>query len=302
MDNLKPTSIRLAHLSRCRGISRSVLRNILKDDSTLLNIYAMSYGEISKTFSITPKKASLFYSDLHNVDVRKQFKRDLEKCKIITIVDENYPAVLNTIKDAPLVLYAIGDLSLLAHTPALSVIGTRKPSIEAKMKITHIVEPLLEEDWLIVSGMALGIDSYAHTLALEKNGKTIAVLGSGFSHIYPVQNKKLFHHIAKEGLILSEYPPNTPPQKYHFPERNRIISGLSFGTLVIEAKERSGTLITVDQALDQGREVYAVPGSPFMPQTKGCHKMIQDGAKLVTAAEDIMVDWEIIGKNFEAIK
>ncbi|WP_246001179.1 DNA-processing protein DprA [Oceanobacillus piezotolerans] len=260
----------------------------------------MSPGELSKTFSISPNKASLFYSELHNVDVRKEFKADLERCKIITLVDEDYPAVLNTIKDAPLVLYAIGDVSLLEHSPALSVIGTRNPSIEAWMKISHLVEPLLEKDWLIVSGMALGIDSYAHTLALEKKGKTIAVLGSGFLRIYPVQNKALFRKIAKEGLILSEYPPNTPPQKYHFPERNRIISGLSFGTLVIEAKERSGTLITVDQALDQGREVYAVPGSPFMDQTKGCHRMIQDGAKLVTDATDILDDWELIGKNFEA--
>src|SRR5699024_7649030 len=114
-------------------------------------------------------------------------------------------------------------------------------------------------------------------------------------YIYPKQNISLYEEIMKKGLIITEYPPDQPPIKYHFPERNRIISGLSFGTLVIEATERSGTLITVDQALDQGREVYAVPGSPLIPQTKGCHQMIQDGAKLVIDVKDILEDWEGIG-------
>src|SRR5690625_3753192 len=145
--------------------------------------------------------------------------------------------------------------------------------------------------------MAKGIDSYAHKLALGHKGNTIAVLGGGFNHIYPKQNSMLYKQISEKGLVISEYPPHIPPKRYHFPERNRIISGLSFGTLVIEATERSGTLITVDQALDQGREVYAVPGSPLIPQTKGCHQMIQDGAKLVINADDIREDWKSIGNN-----
>src|SRR5699024_7267498 len=133
-----------------------------------------------------------------------------------------------------------------------------------------------QKDFLIVSGMAKGIDSYSHQSALMNNGSTIAVLGSGFHHIYPKQNKQLFNEICNIGLVLSEYTPDTPPKKHHFPERNRIISGLSFGTLVIEAMERSGTMITVEQALDQGREVFAIPDSPLIPETIGCNQMIQD--------------------------
>lgn len=219
----------------------------------------------------------------------------------ITIVDENYPTVLKQIKDPPIVLYGLGNLSLLSHTPIISVIGTREPSKEARLKTEFIVKPLIESDWLIVSGMAKGIDSYAHHLALNHQGKTIAVLGGGFKHIYPKQNIDLFKKIVEHGLVLSEYPPHIPPARYHFPERNRIISGLSFGTLVIEAKEKSGTLITVDQALDQGREVYAVPGSPLVLQSKGCHQMIQDGAKLVIHAEDIIEDWPRIGEHLFSI-
>lgn len=243
------------------------------------------------------KNAALFYKDLHNNYLTEQIKYDSHKYSVITIVDENYPPVLKTIKDPPIVLYATGNTSLLSHTPALSVIGTRSPSNEAMAKVKYVTGSLIEKDWLIVSGMAKGIDSYAHIFALKNQGKTLAVLGGGFHHIYPKQNTPMFKQIVEKGLVLSEYPPDIPPKKHHFPERNRIISGLSFGTLVIEATERSGTLITVDQALDQGREVYAVPGSPLIPQTKGCHRMIQDGAKLVLNPDDILEDWESIGIN-----
>ncbi|WP_449353953.1 DNA-processing protein DprA [Virgibacillus natechei] len=243
------------------------------------------------------KNAALFYKDLHNHYLTEQIKSDSHQYSILTIVDENYPPVLKTIKDPPIVLYVAGNASLLSHMPALSVIGTRNPSNEAMAKVKYLTRPLLDKDWVIISGMAKGIDSYAHIHALKNQSKTIAVLGGGFHHIYPKQNTVLFKQIVEKGLILSEYAPDIPPKKHYFPERNRIISGLSFGTLVIEATERSGTLITVDQALDQGREVYAVPGSPLIPQTKGCHRMIQDGAKLVMDPDDILEDWENIGRN-----
>ncbi|WP_342742121.1 DNA-processing protein DprA [Virgibacillus siamensis] len=220
---------------------------------------------------------------------------------MITLVDEDYPIVLKTIKDAPLVLYALGDTGLLNKFPLLSVIGTRNPSQDALSKMEKFVVPLVRKNWVIVSGMATGIDSMAHQQALKYNGHTIAVLGGGFHHIYPKHNILLFKQICESGLVLSEYPPDLPPQRYHFPERNRIISGLSFGTLVIEATERSGTLITVDQALDQGREVYAVPGNPLRLQSIGCHKMIQDGAKLVQEPEDIMEDWERMELNYKSL-
>lgn len=288
---------RLIHVHRCRGITRRVMRKILLHDPTLNQIYLKSSSTISQLYSLPMKNATLFFKDLHNNYLIQQIKEDNNSYRIITIVDENYPGVLKTIKDPPIVFYALGNTSLLCHTPALSVIGTRNPSNEAIAKIKHVVSPLLDNDWLIVSGMAKGVDRYAHVLALREKGKTVAVLGGGFHHIYPKQNTSLFHQIAERGLVISEYPPDIPPKKHHFPERNRLISGLCFGTLVIEATEKSGTLITVDQALDQGREVYALPGSPLIPQSQGCHRMIQDGAKLVMDSIDILEDWETIGKH-----
>lgn len=293
---MKKASIRLIHIQRCRGVTRRIIRRMYKQDSSLEQIYSLSSSQLSHLFSIPFNNAKIFHQDLHDERLRKQIIIDVRTYKIITIMDESYPDHLKKIQDPPLVLYMMGDCSLLSYTPALSVIGTRNPTAEASSKVNRIIQPLIEKDWLIVSGMAKGIDGYAHQSALRHDGKTIAVLGAGFEHIYPKQHIALFHKIKNKGLIISEYPPQTPPKKFHFPERNRIISGLSFGTLVIEATERSGTMITVDQALDQGREVYAMPGSPLVPQTKGCHQMIQDGAKLVTEAEDILVDWETMAR------
>lgn len=284
-------------MHRCRGITRRTIRYFFQHDPTLKGIYAMSSTNLSQLFLLPMKNARIFYADLHSLAIRNDLIRDMNAYQTVTIVDESYPDVLKQIKDPPLVLYIKGDISLLSYVPSLSVIGTRQPSNEAMRKVELIVRPLIENNWLIVSGMAKGIDSYAHELSLKYNGKTIAILGGGFQHIYPKQNTILYEKIAQSGLVLSEYPPDKPPARYHFPERNRIISGLSFGTLVIEAMERSGTLITVEQALDQGREVYAVPGSPLVPQTKGCHQMIQDGAKLVSEAQDVLEDWQGIGQN-----
>ncbi len=288
---MKSLRNKLIHLHRCRGITRKFIHKLLQYDPTLSEIYHLSQTEISSKYSLPGKNAASLFSDLHNLTLRQKILYDMDRFNIITIVDESYSPMLNTINDAPLVLYAVGDTSLLSYNPALSVIGTRSPSVEASRKMELIVNPLVKENWLIVSGMAKGIDSLAHKIALGHKGKTIAVLGGGFQHIYPKQNISLYHQIAKNGLVLSEYPPDIPPARYHFPERNRIISGLSFGTLVIEATERSGTLITVEQALEQGREVFAVPGSPIYPQTKGCHLMIQDGAKLVQEPMDILEEW-----------
>ncbi|ASK63504.1 DNA-protecting protein DprA [Virgibacillus phasianinus] len=264
---------------------------MLSIDPALSSIYHLSSTQLSQTFSIPQKQSISLYQDIHNPKLLLEKKQDIAPYTILTVVDELYPTVLKTIKDPPLVLYALGDLSLLKQTPALSVIGTRLPSQNARNKMKLILPALLQEKWVIVSGMAMGIDSFAHQFALGNNGKTIAVLGGGFQHIYPKQNITLFDQITKKGLVLSEYPPNQSPAKHHFPERNRIISGLSFGTLVVEAKEKSGTLITVDQALDQGREVYAIPDSPTVPESIGCNRMIQDGAKLVIHPDDILDDW-----------
>ena len=290
--NLQEIRKRLIYLHRTPTLTRRMIHKIKQFDPSLLCLFTYTPSEISQFLTISMKQATILYRLLRDNKINHLLEQDEKQCRIITIYDTDYPPQLKYIHDAPLVLYALGDTSLVKHLPSISVIGTRNPTKEAPEKLKYIVRPLLEKNWLIVSGLAYGIDSLAHQLTLYEKRKTISVLGSGFRYIYPKPNKGLFHQIVRYGLVLTEYPPDVPPKRYHFPERNRIISGISNATLVIEATEKSGTLITVDQALDQGKEVYAVPGSPLAPQSVGCHKMIQDGAKLVMCAEDIIEDWE----------
>src|SRR5699024_1733781 len=208
-----------------------------------------------------------------------------------TFYDKIYSDMLKIIAYCPLILYGFFDIRSLNQQKSICVIDTRNRSCEHSSILQNVVVLLFVDECSDVRVLAYGLDSLAHRLTLKADRKTIAVLGSGFFHIYPKPHLALCKEIAKHGLVLSEYPPYKRPQKYFFPERNRIISGLSQATLVIEAMERSGTLITVDQALDQGKEVYAIPGSPLMPQTKGCLRMIQDGAKAVIDSTDILEDW-----------
>ncbi|WP_112180832.1 MULTISPECIES: DNA-processing protein DprA [Paraliobacillus] len=289
---------RLIHLHRSTATTRALIHNILKIDPTLTTLYDLKPTDFISLLSLSSDRANKLHQDLHNKTLIETIQQDLDQFHIWTILDPNYPLALRMIPDPPLVLYGLGNSELFKHTPALSVIGTRNPSSEAKRKMHYILTPLVKTGWLFVSGMALGIDGYAHKMACHFEGKTIAVLGGGLRHVYPKQHKELFRQLVEEQLVVSEYPPSFPPQRYYFPERNRIISGLGFGTIVIEAKEKSGSLITVDQALEQGREVYAVPGAPWFIQTNGCHKMIQDGAKLVQNTYDLIEEWERIEKNW----
>ncbi|MRX70581.1 DNA-protecting protein DprA [Bacillus lacus] len=215
----------------------------------------------------------------------------LQQCKqqnieLITILDDKYPPLLKEIYDPPALLYCKGNTDLLGIR-SLSVVGTRTPSSYGKNMISSLLSPLLKDGWVMISGLAEGIDALAHQEAIRQSGKTIGVIAGGHRHIYPSSNKELAAIMAKEHLILSEYPPDTRPKKWQFPLRNRIISGLSMGTLVVEAKEKSGSLITASAALNEGREVFAVPGNILQDTAKGTNRLIQQGAKLVMTAEDI---------------
>ncbi|MFB1049586.1 DNA-processing protein DprA [Paraliobacillus sp. JSM ZJ581] len=289
---------RLIHLYHACFTSRKLIHRFLQQDPTLDHLYKWTPTDMQASLFISKDQADRLYSNLYNSKILEKVQNDLEKYHVWTISDEDYPSSLRCIPDPPLVLYGLGQRDLLTYQPSLSVVGTRNPSKEAKFKMLSILGPLIKQEWLFVSGMALGIDGFAHRLAHYYQGKTIAVLGSGLNHVYPKQHEALFEKLITNQLVISEYPPDIPPKKYHFPERNRIISGLSFGTIVIEAKEKSGSLITVDQALEQGREVYAVPGNPLLSQTQGCHKMIQDGAKLVQNTYDLIEDWNQIQEKW----
>lgn len=208
----------------------------------------------------------------------------------VTIFDPGYPEALRHIYAPPLVLFFKGRISLL-HFPSIGVVGSRACTSYGKQAIRKLLPPLIEADYPIVSGLAKGLDTEAHQTAIDHEGQTIAVIGTGLDRFYPAQNRDLQQIIAQQQLIVSEYPIKVGPKKHHFPFRNRIIAGLSRGVLVIEARERSGSLITARQALDNGKDVFAVPGSIFAPQSVGCNHLIQAGAKAVLKAEDILEEF-----------
>lgn len=206
---------------------------------------------------------------------------------ILTWEDPNYPALLREIYDPPIVLYSIGDLSCL-HPPAIAMVGTRNPSVTGSETARRFGFELARHKIAVVSGLALGIDAQAHLGCLEACGKTIAVMATGIDLIYPYRHRNLAEKICQNGLLLTEFPLGTKPIAGHFPRRNRIISGLSLATLVVEAAIKSGSLITARLALEQNRDVFAIPSSIYNPQARGCHYLLQQGAKLVTACDDIV--------------
>jgi DNA processing protein len=217
---------------------------------------------------------------------QKEIDRGRKKgYSLLTLEDVEYPAYLREIFDPPGVLYCAGDLEAL-QGPAVAIVGTRTPSPYGRAVAEKLAEDLASRGVVIVSGLALGIDSIAHWGAL-KTGRTVAVLGSGMDNIYPRENRKLFQKIAENGAVVSEFPLDAPPFAAHFPRRNRIISGLARAVIVVEAAAKSGSLITARMALEQNREVMAVPGNVTSDMSKGTNGLIKTGAKLVEGWEDV---------------
>lgn len=214
---------------------------------------------------------------------------------VLTLGDAHYPQALLQIPDPPIMLYAMGQTQAMAQWQAeraLAVVGSRNPTPQGAINAREFARSLAESGLCIVSGMALGVDGAAHEGALlgakPSALATLAVVGTGLDRVYPRQHRELAHQITQRGLILSEYPLGTPPLAAHFPRRNRLISGLTQATLVVEAALQSGSLITAQQALEQGRDVLAIPGSIHSAQSKGCHALIKQGAKLVESAQDVL--------------
>jgi DNA processing protein len=207
--------------------------------------------------------------------------------RILTVADSEYPQFLLNTADPPLLLYVKGRLDLL-NAKSLAVVGSRNASAQGLRNAEAFAKSISDAGLCIVSGMAHGIDAAAHLGGLQGAGSSVAVIGTGLDKVYPAANRELAHRLAQEGTIISEFPLGTPPLAANFPRRNRIISGLSLGCLVVEASVQSGSLITARMALEQGREVFAIPGSIHSPQSKGCHALIKQGAKLVENARDIL--------------
>lgn len=223
-----------------------------------------------------------------SLDLTRELERlDRAGVRVLTWDSEDYPINLRNIYDPPPVIYVQGDL-LPEDDWAVAMVGTRHATVYGKEVARHLATGLAQNGVTVVSGLAAGIDAVAHQAALDAGGRTLAVLGSGVDIVYPEQNRRLAEQLARQGALISEYPLGTQPERTNFPPRNRLISGLSLGTVVVEAGARSGALITANFATEQGRDVFAVPGSIFQRSCEGTNRLIRDGAKPVLVVEDVL--------------
>jgi len=276
---------------------------------TLLNYYGTpsdawraTKSELLSLERFGPVVAEEFINTRSKLDPDQAWEEVLRKnISVVTWDEPDYPSLLKEIHDPPPLLYYQGNLKLLSN-PSLSIVGSRKHTNYGQEVAFSFASKLAADCGLtIVSGMARGIDSWVHKGALEAGGATAAVLGCGVDICYPPENRNLKEKITSLGIVLSEFPPGVSPLPQNFPQRNRIISGLSLGTLVIEATEKSGALITAGFALEQGREVFAIPSGIVSPYSKGCHKLLKDGAKLVETVADILEELYLPLKNEQII-
>lgn len=291
MENYRFFIFKLKHL---KGVGNKGLLRILhyylenQNESISVTKFAMiaqvkkAYQEIFTT-SFWQSFGTITEDDFSTFQHSYQF---------ITILDDTYPERLAEIYNPPIALFLEGDIDLLENE-TLAVIGARKSTTYGKQMIEKIIPTIIKEKITIVSGLAKGSDTNAHVETIKNGGQTIAVIGCGLDIYYPKENKKLQDYISQEHLIISEYLPIVPPLSYHFPSRNRIIAGLSKGVCVIEAQKKSGTFITASLALEEGRDVFAVPGSAFEKTSEGCLELIQEGAKCIWKPEDILLEWNI---------
>ncbi|WP_285766582.1 DNA-processing protein DprA [Peribacillus sp. SI8-4] len=279
---------KLIHLHHCRGAGWKTIQTIMSNDPSLSSLFTTKRNEWVKLLPIPSNKLNLFLKDLHSLNTIEKLKKYQEnQIHWITMLDEDYPFLLKQIFDPPWVLYYRGDKKLLGRKDTLGVVGTRKPTSYGLKALKTILLPLAQKKYVIISGVATGIDSRAHEITLEADGDTIGILGGGLMQIYPKSNIPLAEKIIDKGLLISETPPEMRAEPWMFPLRNRIISGLSQGVFIVEAKEKSGSLITAQTALEQGREVFALPGNVTSPESVGTNRLIADGAKLVLSSHQI---------------
>lgn len=290
MVSLPPSPQRLdawVALRNIAGIGPLTFKRLLKRFGSPENVLVAKRRELSEVEGLPEKSLQGILSTDSSGYAEKitDFCRSTG-CRIITLLDEEYPYRLSLIEDPPPYLYAYGQE--LLKEPAIAVVGTRNPTRYGISMARRLSADLSAMGFVIVSGMARGIDSAAHLGAMDSGGKTVAVLGSGIKVIYPGENRGLYYRIAENGTVISELPPAEPPNAYNFPARNRIISGMTLGSVVVEAARKSGSLITARLAAEQGREVFAVPGNINSYKSTGSHDLLKQGAKLVERAEDVV--------------
>lgn len=291
-------------LSSIEQIDSSFIQRIYNYFGDIETAYNASLTDLSQIEGLKVKQAENFIEKRKTVDIDKTFDEVLKRgINYWTLEDVKYPQLLKEISNPPAVLYYKGNSSICNFEKNLAIVGSRKASFNARDAVEKIVSELEGTDICIVSGLASGIDTSAHTSALKHHLKTIGVIASGFDFTYPASNKHLYEEIENGGgIVVSEYYPTFEPLKFRFPQRNRIVSGLSYGTLVAEASLKSGALITANLTLEQGRELMCIPGLISNPNTEGIYKLLKNGATLVTCADDILeaLNWEV--KPVEQLK
>jgi DNA processing protein len=281
-------------LEQTSGVGPETARKLLAEFGLPGNIFS---AQSSSLLRVVPERIARALLAPISVQTQALIEKTLAWTEqpgnhVLTLADAGYPQTLLNISDPPLMLYIKGRIELLANT-SLAIVGSRNATVQGASNAEKFAEAMSDAGLTIVSGMALGIDTAAHQGSLRSSykntaGSTIAVIGTGPDIVYPARNRDLAHRIAEAGCIVSEYPLGMPAIAANFPRRNRIISGLTRGVLVVEAAAQSGSLITARMALDQGRDVFAIPGPIHSPLSKGCHQLIKQGAKLVESAQDIL--------------
>jgi DNA processing protein len=292
VDNILPWFA----LKSTPGIGDLLFKRLIDRFNSPEVVFRATQEDLVDVEGITPRLAASIKQHKIGDSVKKDLDLVVQKgYKIVTLTDNEYPPLLLQIPDPPPFLYVFGRLD--GSVRNIAVVGSRNATRYGISTTRRLCHDLVKLEMTITSGMAVGIDSAAHEGALMGKGNTIAVLGSGLERVYPEQNRKLFHQIAENGAVISEFPLKTEPDAHNFPKRNRIISGMSLGTVVVEATKRSGSLITARLAAEQNRDVFAVPGSIQSFKSTGTHTLIKQGAKLVEHARDIMEELEYLIKT-----
>ncbi|MCK4517737.1 DNA-processing protein DprA [Candidatus Babeliales bacterium] len=293
IKNIGPGSVlKIIHALHKNFYEISENPQLAKPTFDLSQFYQFTTREFQTKFDLTPRISQLLVTGLADRETLEEELLLIKKYNIdlLSFLDDGYPEMLKQIHHPPLIIYCKG--APLGENKRLGIVGSRKADSYAKQSINAIVPELVSHDWEIVSGGALGVDSMAHRATLNAGGKTIVVFGSGLMQPYPSENKELFRSVVRNGgTLVSAFSLNTTPHKGNFPARNRIIAGLSQGCIIVQAAQRSGALITAQFSLDQGRQVFALPGKIDNELSAGCHKIIQQGAKLVTNVEDILEEF-----------
>ena len=279
----------LIAFNRVQGIGSMTAQQIVEALGSLAAVFEASVETLQGIPGIGVERAALLTQDLRHVSADEELERASKTgVQVITWEDETYPALLKEITDPPLVLYVAGDVTAL-DTPSIAMVGTRHPTVYGRETARRFAYQLGVAGYTITSGLAEGIDTEAHMGALKAKGKTVAVLGGALDCLYPKSNTKLAREIATSGgAVISEYAFGRQPDRQTFPMRNRIVSGLSRGVLVVEAPINSGTLITAGQGMEQNRSVMVIPGRIDSAASQGCHKLLKEGARLVTSPEEVI--------------